>query len=83
MTLYTNFCVYLAMTQDYCMTLTLSPTCNALDTNMGGKKKRESNDFHRLVHMGMGAEVILSGLIPCKAQSLRTPLTTGGFVKRS
>jgi hypothetical protein len=60
---------------------TLSPTCKALDTNMGEKKKRESDNLHRPVHMGTETESRVDP--PAKAQSLRTPLTTGGFVKRS
>jgi hypothetical protein len=43
------------------MTFTLSPTCKALDMNMGEKKKRESNDLHRQVRMGMEVEVMLLG----------------------
>ena len=63
------------------MAFTLSPTCKALDTNMGGKKKRKSNDLHRQVRMGMEREVMLLSLVLVEAQSPGTVLTTGGSAK--
>jgi hypothetical protein len=63
------------------MTFTLSPACKVLDIKMGEKKKRESNDLHRQIRIGMEMEVMLLSWPPVEAQSLRVPLVTGGLTK--
>src|SRR2546423_15007500 len=49
------------------MSFTLSPTCKALDTNMGERKRGESHDLHRQVRMGYGGGGHASELDPCRS----------------